>query len=111
MRRGFFSPKPVMPQILAILKIPPALSQEVTFVFWVGIFTFCVSNAASSFVAVQSGLQRMDIYNKVSLAVSIPYALGTVLALEMGYGLRGLIVVSAITMEKILTAVADGQAS
>jgi len=87
-----------MPQILAILKIPPALSQEVTFVFWVGIFTFCVSNAASSFVAVQSGLQRMDIYNKVSLAVSIPYALGTVLALEMGYGLRGLIVVSAITM-------------
>jgi O-antigen/teichoic acid export membrane protein len=95
----------ILQPILLLLKIPQALDTEVIFVFWVGLFTFCVSNAASSFVAVQSGLQRMDLYNKVSIAVSIPNVLGTILAIENGYGLRGLIVVNAITM--MLAAIAN----
>ncbi|MDD4004634.1 MAG: flippase [Elusimicrobiaceae bacterium] len=85
-------------RIIGLCNIPPELEAETLFAFWTGLLTFCVVNAASSFVAVQSGLQRMDIYNKVSVAISLPRVAGTIWALENGYGLRGLILVNAFAM-------------
>ncbi|MGC8867466.1 MAG: oligosaccharide flippase family protein [Elusimicrobiales bacterium] len=84
--------------LLSFFKIPPQMLNEVRFVFLLGIIIFGVSNALSPFLAVQTGLQRMDITNKISIAVSIPTVLGTVFFLEKGYGLPGLMVNNAIVL-------------
>lgn len=84
--------------LLAFFKIPAYLYNETVFVFLLGIMIFGVSNALSPFQAIQGGLQRMDITNKVSIAISVPMILGTVFFLEKGYGLPGLMVNSAIIL-------------
>jgi O-antigen/teichoic acid export membrane protein len=82
--------------LLHIFNIPPALYQEARFVLVMGIIIFCIANALSPFGAVQGGLQRMDITNKINMVFSFPKIIGTVFFLEMGYGLPGLIVNNAI---------------
>ncbi|MCG2725686.1 MAG: oligosaccharide flippase family protein [Elusimicrobia bacterium] len=89
---GFF----VINPLLSLLKIPPNLYDEARFVFLLGIIIFGVSNALSSFGAIQGGLQRMDISNKVAIVISIPMIIGTIFFLEKGYGLKGLMVNNAI---------------
>jgi O-antigen/teichoic acid export membrane protein len=82
--------------LIAIFKIPPYLSNEAVFVLLVGISVFSFSNAFSPFSAIQTGLQRMDIQNKIVIVLSILNILGTVFFLEKGYGLPGLMVNNAM---------------
>ncbi len=82
----------ILNPILRIFKIPPFLINETFLVVLIGIAIFGLSNALSPFLAVQIGLQRMDINNIIAIAVSIPNILGTVYFLEKGYGLIGLMV-------------------
>ncbi len=82
--------------LLSIFSISEELHSEAQFVFMLGIIIFCLSNALSAFGAIQNGLQRMDITNKISIAVSIPMVIGTIYFLESGYGLRGLMINNAI---------------
>ncbi|MDD5546635.1 MAG: flippase [Candidatus Omnitrophica bacterium] len=82
--------------LLALFKIPTHLYNEALFVFLLGIVLFGVTNALSPFLAIQGGLQRMDITNKVAISLSIPSAAGTIFFLEKGYGLPGLMVNMAI---------------
>lgn len=89
---GFFSLDP----LIRLFKIPDSLYDETSFVFLLGIILFAASNVVSVFAAIQSGLQRMDISNKVAVAISFPNAIGTVVFLQLGYGLPGLMVNSAI---------------
>ncbi|MDI6808597.1 MAG: polysaccharide biosynthesis C-terminal domain-containing protein [Candidatus Eisenbacteria bacterium] len=84
--------------LVRLFKIPHELHSEAVFVFLLGISVFCVSSALSAFEAVQSALQRMDITNKVAIACSIPMVIGTILFLEGGYGLRGLMINNAIVL-------------
>jgi len=91
---GFLTINP----LLILFKIPANLHNEALFVFLLGIILFAVSNALSPFMAVQAGLQRMDVSNKVAVAVSIPMIIGTVFFLEAGYGLPGLMVNNAIIL-------------
>lgn len=84
--------------LLAFFKIPSHLYNEALFVFLLGIILFAISNALSAFRAVQGGLQRMDISNKVAIAISIPMIIGTIYFLEKGYGLPGLMVNNAIIL-------------
>ncbi len=84
--------------LLAFFKIPPHLYNEALFVFLLGIILFGISNALSPFGAIQGGLQRMDISNKVAIAISIPMIAGTIFFLERGYGLPGLMVNNAIIL-------------
>ncbi|MCL0097493.1 oligosaccharide flippase family protein [Dehalococcoidia bacterium] len=84
--------------LLNVSNVPPELYSEARFVFLLGIIIFAVSNALSSLEAIQGGLQRMDITNKVEIAVSIPMIIGTIFFLERGYGLRGLMINSAIIL-------------
>ena len=84
--------------LLTFFKIPAYLHNESLFVFLLGITLFGISNAISPFAAIQSGLQRMDITNKVSIAISIPTIAGTIFFLEGGYGLPGLMVNNAIIL-------------
>lgn len=85
-----------MGPILSMLNIPQHLYGEAVFVFCVGLVLFGISNAFNVFGAIQNGLQRMDISNKVAIALSIPGVAGTVLALEAEYGLPGLMVNNAL---------------
>ncbi len=82
--------------LVAFFKIPPALYRETIFVFLLGIFLFVASNALSPFVAIQSGLQRMDISNKIAIVISLPTVFGTIFFLEKGWGLSGLMINNVI---------------
>lgn len=82
--------------LISLLKIPTDLHDEVAFVFFMSIFLFGASNAAGVFISVQSGLQRMDITNKVVILVSFLNIGGTIFFLEKGYGLPGLVINNTI---------------
>ncbi len=84
--------------LLRLFKIPQALYSEAVFILLLGIILFGVSNALSVFGSVQAGLQRMDISNKLVIAISIPDIIGTVFFLEGGYGLSGLMINNAIIL-------------
>jgi O-antigen/teichoic acid export membrane protein len=91
--------------LLFFLKIPLVFHDESSFVIFLGVVLFVGSNALSPFVALQTGLQRMDIINKVSIAVSIPSILVTMYVLEHGFGLRGLMINNAIVF--VMTSVVN----
>jgi O-antigen/teichoic acid export membrane protein len=82
--------------IIAFLNVSSVPHDEVIFAFWTGAVVFCVSNALGPFTAIQNGLQRMDIFNKVTMAMSVLSAFCTVMFLEKGYGLRGLVITNAL---------------
>jgi len=95
----------VIDSILRFFNIPLHLYQEARFVFLLGIIIFVVSNAFSPFGAIQEGLQRMDISNRIAIILSLPSIIGTIFFLEMGYGLSGLIVNNALIL--ILTIIVN----
>ncbi|OGF45670.1 MAG: hypothetical protein A2452_01445 [Candidatus Firestonebacteria bacterium RIFOXYC2_FULL_39_67] len=82
--------------LLSLFKIPAPMCDEAAFVFLTGIIIFALSNPFSVFSSIQGGLQRMDISNKIYFIISIPNILGTIYVLETGYGLPGLMILSAI---------------
>lgn len=88
----------VIHPLLIFLKIPAHLYKEALFVFLLGIILFYIFNALSVFDAIPAGLQRMDITNKVEIAISIPNIAGTIFFLEKGYGLPGLMINNAIIL-------------
>lgn len=83
---------------LGFFHIPEELHSDAAFVLSVGVTSFLVCNVFCSFVAVQSGLQRMDIANVVAIVSSLLNAAGTVFCLENGYGVKGLVVNNAFIM-------------
>jgi O-antigen/teichoic acid export membrane protein len=82
----------VINPIISLLKIPPGLHSEASLVFFLGFVLFAIINFVVPFVAIPSGLQRMDITNKVDMIMSVPNIMGTIFFLERGYGLRGLMI-------------------
>ena len=82
--------------ILSFLKIPPDLFNEARFVLVGGAIILSLSNAFGVFQAVTVGLQRMDISNAITLIASVPDLVGTIIFLELGYGLKGLIFKEAL---------------
>lgn len=66
--------------------------QESTFAIIGSIIIFGWGMTTSVFGMVMIGLQRMDIINKIGISISVLNVIGTILALELGYGLRGLII-------------------
>jgi O-antigen/teichoic acid export membrane protein len=90
--------------LVELLNVPPALHDEARFVFLLGIIAFGVYNAFSPFGALQAGLQRMDVTNKLAIAMTGPQIIGTILALEAGAGIRGLMTVNAMVVLLNVTA-------
>ncbi len=82
--------------ILRLFKIPAELLPEAKFVLVIATVIFSLTNVLGVFQAVINGLQRMDVTNLIALGMSMPRILGTVLFLELGYGLKGLIVNEAL---------------
>jgi len=89
---GYF----ILNPLLSLFKIPAGMYDEAGFVFLAGIVLFALSNPVSVLSSLQGGLQRMDISNKLYLAMSVPNVIGTIYALEKGYGLPGLMINNAI---------------
>ena len=83
-------------QIFLLLKIPAPLYPEASFILVTGVILFGFNSAIGSVSALVTGLQRMDIANKIAIIVSLPSILGTVICLEHGWGLRGLMTVSVV---------------
>lgn len=63
-----------------------------------GLVLFAASSCVAPFTAVQTGLQRMGITNVISVVASLVKVIGTVLFLELGYGVRGLLYSNAVVM-------------
>ncbi|HCC47242.1 MAG TPA: hypothetical protein DEQ38_03870 [Elusimicrobia bacterium] len=83
--------------VIGILKIPQAYHGEAVFALLGAVVVFSLSQVSGVFSSVVIGLQRMDLGNKISIAVSIANTAGTILVLESGFGIRGLVVNFAIT--------------
>jgi len=82
--------------ILRLFKIPTDLFADARLILLVAMAIYSLSNMFGIFQAVMTGLQRMDVINLIALGVSVPRVLGTVLSLELGYGLCGLIASEAL---------------
>ncbi len=76
--------------LVKIFRIPSALRNEAHYLFFWGVVTFSVSNIFRVFAVIQTGFQRMDISNKMSIAVSLLNLAGVLLVLGKGYGIQGL---------------------
>jgi len=76
--------------LFTLLQIPVEHYQEASQVFWLGLAAFLLKNIFSVFSAVLSGLQRLDVLNKVYIIATIPRVLGTLFVLEKGFGIVGL---------------------
>jgi O-antigen/teichoic acid export membrane protein len=81
---------------IGFFKIPPGLLSEAKLVVVAGVFLFVCNNALGPLSSIQSGLQRMDISNKVAIGMSCLNVAGVVFFLKSGFGLNGLIMNSII---------------
>ncbi len=79
-----------------ILHIPSSLIDETNFVLIGGVFIFAFLNAMSVFSAVIIGLQKMEVTNKIRIAVTTLEGFGMMLFLIEGFGLKGLIINTGI---------------
>jgi O-antigen/teichoic acid export membrane protein len=82
--------------IIRLLHLSPELYDEAYFVLFLGIMLFGATNVINAFGAMQGGLQRMDVTNKINILVSIPMVIGTFFFMENGYGPRGLMINNVI---------------
>lgn len=77
--------------ILSKLNIPPELFDTSVEIFYIGLVIFFVSNAFSVFSSVLITLQKMYITSLIGLFAGVINLAGTIILLEMGYGLEGII--------------------
>ena len=76
--------------------IGSGLQGDVEFVFLGSLVIFVINLAFGVFAGLLNGLQRMDLTNLTAAIAAVINAVGVVMALNLGYGLRGLVIVSAI---------------
>ncbi|MBX7256855.1 MAG: polysaccharide biosynthesis C-terminal domain-containing protein [Candidatus Hydrogenedentes bacterium] len=69
----------------------PAFVADMRFLLFGALLVFAASNCVAPFSAVQTGLQRMGVTNAISTVLAFGKAVVTVLFLEFGYGVRGLL--------------------
>ena len=77
-----------------VFRLPEALWPEAHFIFTVIIVVATLELILGIFQALLDGLQRMDVNNGLAMLDQTLSALGTVIVLVAGYGLRGLAVKS-----------------
>ncbi|MBE3116914.1 oligosaccharide flippase family protein [Candidatus Bathyarchaeota archaeon] len=80
-----------------IFRVPALLANEAETVVMGTVIIFCINLVLSIFTSVINGMQRMDVSNGIAFAVTILNAIGVVLVLSLGFGLRGLVVNNGIS--------------
>ncbi|MFP4498032.1 MAG: flippase [Vulcanimicrobiota bacterium] len=95
---------PIANLLLQLFKIPADLTDKAFFVFAFGLGIIAVNLFFTLFTSFLLGLQRMDITNGIMIGVSIIQVIFAVIALEKGYGLKGVVVIefAAMTLKAIL---------
>jgi len=78
--------------LIKILKIPQEFSSEAKFIFKWAIIYIGFSNIFGLFYSCMRGFQRMDITGKVTIFLTTFHAIGVILFLKHGWGLKGLMV-------------------
>lgn len=84
--------------IIDFLKISADLRQEASDIILVYAAIMAFSGIFSPYQAVLTGLERFDISSKLSAAASVYNLAGAVFFLEKGWGLRGLMLNSLLTV-------------
>ena len=80
-----------------IFKIPLEFAQDAFFVYKGVLAIFLFNLVFSVFQSTINGLQRMEITNTIKICTSIINAVGIFIVLELGYGIKGLIITSGVT--------------
>ena len=83
--------------IFSFLKIDEHLYPDLLTAYYGTLIIFMLSTVLSGFTSVLQGIQKIDIVNKIAIAVTIPNFVGTILFLKAGYKLDGLMWTSGIT--------------
>lgn len=80
----------------AVLHVPAGLRADARFVLYVAAGGFGCNMVLLLFVAVAQGLQRLDLFASRTLALGTATALAQIATVKLGYGLRGLALVTII---------------
>jgi O-antigen/teichoic acid export membrane protein len=80
------------PWITGLFTVPPELYADAEFVVALTAAFIFYSIATAVFTSILPGLQRMDYSNQLTIASSVVNLGATVLVLESGWGVRGLVV-------------------
>lgn len=83
-------------RITAFLNIPPEMMSDGRFVVMAGISIVAFNTVVSAFPAAVNGLQRMDLTSRLSIAATLPNLAGVLLVVSKGWGLKGLVINSAV---------------
>lgn len=87
-----------------VLDIPSEFREESLRVFSIAILLFFMNLVTSVFGSLLQGFQRMEYSNGIAISSLILTAIGTVLVLNNGYGLTGLICVNAAITPLVIAA-------
>ena len=91
------------PVLLSAFRVPIEQWEEVGWILIVAVIAFALSNVWGVFRGLVTGLQQMHLTNLIITLQATLNALGAVAFLQLGYGLKGLVLNEIITM--ILTTV------
>ena len=80
--------------VQSVLHLPAALSGDARFVLYVAAAGFACNMVLLLFVAIAQGLQRLDLFASRTLALGTLTAIGQIVVVMLGGGLRGLAVVT-----------------
>jgi O-antigen/teichoic acid export membrane protein len=83
--------------IFSFLKIDLDAYPDLIIAYYGTVIIFLVSTVLSGFTTILQGIQKIDVVNKISIIITIPNFIGTVLFLHAGYKLDGLMWTSAVT--------------
>jgi O-antigen/teichoic acid export membrane protein len=75
---------------LRMFTFSPDLYPDALFALRIGVLIFVLELVSSCITSVLRGLQRIDVTRKVQMIYVVVNAIGTMLVLRWGYGLRGL---------------------
>jgi len=78
----------------SVLHVPAGLRSDARFVLYVAAAGFACNMVLLLFVAVAQGLQRLDLFASRTLALGTATALAQIVTVKLGYGLRGLALVT-----------------
>jgi len=85
------------PVVLSTFRVPPERWGEVGWILVTAVVAFALDNVEGVFRGLVTGLQQMHLTNLVITLQATLNALGTVVFLQLGYGLKGLALNEIIT--------------
>ncbi len=78
--------------VLRFFRVSPEIYEEAHFALIITAGVLTLSSVSGVFQAIMTGLQRMEVINVTVIITSVLNITGTIVSLELGYGLRGLII-------------------